>query len=408
MIRKKNNKKLSDLELSNEIQKKKQLIRKTNSGKELNKLLNELLKSSSKKKKKIKKYTGFPRAKLYQKCVVKLSYISGTEDEKMKKHLAFLKQYLPQKNKKGVEKEANIFTYDESLSQEDAVKTYIDNITPDGFRLIFSPDSEKVPIEAAVRTFMRKLENITGYKLYWLSAKHTDTNKTHCHILINGKDRFGKKVFFPPEIIKSEMRKIACTTCTEYAGYRTQEDLDEEKKKLLKARYYTTIDTQLSLYEKEIVDETYESEIEVNDDYLLKRMSTLQDLGFARRVNSGLPRKYQLEKKWKEKLKTLGRYNSFNDAREDLKYVDSVNLIQYQSEMGKITGIITGLYKMNYEDSWTNAIRIENKSQNMAWYVPLTFEPKNILLNTTVSLNVRRNSKGKLTPNIDVLDWNRG
>jgi hypothetical protein len=67
---------------------------------------------------------------------------------------------------------------------------------------------------------------------------------------------------------------------------------------------------------------------------------------------------------------------------------------------GAISGKVTKLYKMNDEDSWNNAILIENQALRKAWYVPLHFEPDTKLLNAGVKCGLKTLQTGRLVPRL--------
>ena len=106
----------------------------------------------------------------------------------------------------------------------------------------------------------------------------------------------------------------------------------------------------------------------------------------------------------KNKLRAIGRYNSFLDARNKLSLVNPVKLEQYTSETGPIMGIVTQRYVMDDEGVWKNAIVIENKKEDKAWFVPLFYQPDPSLEGAAVSLNLIKNQKGLLVPKITILN----
>lgn len=407
-------KKVRDIKKENifDFVKKRNKQKVTNAGREEVKLMRELdylfnKKSKRKYEQKEKKWHGFSGKKINQKiqnCIVKVSY----EPNNIEKHKKFFAEYMQKKNDKNVIEKPVLFNADYDEAPDEEIENYIKHMSGKFFRFIVSPQNEKVPIELLIKKLMANVEKETNKKLMWFAAKHTDTDHTHAHIVINGVDKFGNDVSFSGEEISHLFRFSARKICTELVGYRTEKEIELDKQKLPQAKRFCSIDEAMKQREKEITDsEEYEATIIPWNNQTLERCAKLVELGFAKRIEKTIPRKYFLEKGWTKKLKTIGRYNSFLKARDNLKYTSTVNLIQYESEMGAISGIITRIYKMNYEDSWTNAYVIENKAKNIAWYVPLRKEPSEKLLNATVTLNSELNSRGKLTPRINVMDWGK-
>lgn len=350
-----------------------------------------------------KKRTGIPEIRK-QNCIVK-----GNWSFDKRKHKNFLYNYMQQKDKDEIIDKPVLFNEkDDEVSQYE-LKYYENNIMDKKFyRFIISPEKNSIPLYSMVRTLMRKIEAASGYKLYWYGAKHTNTQHNHVHILINGIDKNGKQVIFGKKFISNTIRSFARDCCTNYLGLRTDEEIKAEKMRMPFLRRYTKLDKEIEKYEKDIYgNETYGSLVTVQNELMNSRLKTLVDLDLAKENIKN--NEYYLEKDWKSKLRAMGLYNSYLDARNGLKFVKHQNLLQYKKEHGKITGTITKLFKANYEDSWTNAILVENKNENKAWYIPFKEEPSDKLLNATVEFGMTQTllSSGKQTlkRNLHVLDW---
>lgn len=385
----------------------------TDAGKELEKVskqLKKLLFSKTSKKQSNKNYGGmryFNRANFYsnkmQSCIIKVSYESGNKE----KNIEFLKKYIQQENKKEVVDKPVVFNAEYDIVPEEKIEKYISKEADKNFfRMIVSPGSEKVPMELAIRHLMKRIDVATGYSLRWFAAKHTDTDTTHCHILINGKDMNKKDVIFESRFISKTIRQFAQETCTELIGFQTDEQVEIARKKLpLSRRYCPRLDNEIYRnavkLKVDFKENRFGSYIVDNfDNEISQRLAFLAKLGFAKREDKRKPRRYKLEKKWIQKLKNIGRYNSYLDARNEVLFTNGYNLELYNCDMGKISGVITRIYKMNYEDSWTNAYVVENKKTDRCWYVPLRKKPDEKLMNKEIIIAAKENSKGKLEPNI--------
>lgn len=148
----------------------------------------------------------------------------------------------------------------------------------------------------------------------------------------------------------------------------------------------------------------YSSSISTVDINLDKRMKSLVDLGLAFCFSRHNPPIYYLEKNWDEKLRAIGRYNSFLQARSNLLFTLPGELEQYTPEVGKIQGFVSKIFLMNDESVWTNAIVLENLKTKKAYYIPLRFPPSKSLLNKMISIECTKNQSGKLSPVIKVID----
>lgn len=363
----------------------------------------------SKKKEKHKDFFAFVgrrggrgRGEQKQPCMVKMFYTDSK-----KAHKEFLRNYMPQKNRKEVEDKPKLFNEEYDEVPEEVILDYEENMDKRGFKFIISPESQKVPMKELVRQFVKNLENATGFKFTWLAVVHTNTEHIHSHLLINGIDKkTGKKIErFPPEIIKSVSREMASNICTALVGERSSEQIEMSRQKLPYAKRWTKIDERISLGGKFYNFDTtrivgngeFESSVQTEDDIEIQRLNSLVEMGLAIHYKK-TPRIYYLEKGWKEKLRAIGRYNTFLEARSKLRFTLYHNLELYSGETGEIEGIISKVYNMNDEDIWNNAVVIENKNLNKAWYVPTRIKVKQEDVGKFISVRAEKNQRGKIRP----------
>ncbi len=231
---------------------------KDNSGKELEKLLKEieLLTRPLPAKKKKKTESGGGRSNYSwttsrkQLCIVKCNYVKDS----IKKHKAFLKFYMPQKNKETVENKPVLFSATEDIVTAKTLSDYEFNIMDKMFfRFVISPKRQDVPIKLLVRLFIKTVEKMTGYELYWFAAEHNDTLQKHCHLLINGKDKNGKEVHFDKAFFKSEFRVILQDLCTEMMGMRTDYEIQQDKEDRLRAKRWIKLDNDIKDYARPVL-----------------------------------------------------------------------------------------------------------------------------------------------------------
>lgn len=368
--------------------------------------IDKLLYSLNKKK---KKKESFPRGSSVHKqlCVVKI-YNGYTKEN----HKEFLRRYMPQENKKEVEDKPTLFNKNYDVVTEEELLRYESIMDDSHYKFMISPESQIIPSKQLVRSFIKQLEDATGFKFDWMAVEHTNTDHKHCHIVINGVDaKTKKKIWFPRVIIKETARNLACNICTSLIGYRTREQIENSKLKLPFAYRWTKLDDVIinTSYEKfsilKVIDNNeYEAKKIAKNEIESKRLNFLCEIGLAKKINNNIPPLFLLEKNWMNKLKSIGRYNSFLEARNKLKLVNPVKLEQYTNKTGEIMGIVTQRYIMDDEGVWKNAIVIENKKEDKAWFVPLFYQPNPELEGAVVSLNLAKNQKGLLIPKINILD----
>jgi hypothetical protein len=344
-------------------------------------------------------YRGLNTLSSQQLCVVKLNI--GKDKTA---HTRFIREYLPQENKKQVIEKPALFN--DTAVDPRFLDSYRAAMTDKHFKFIISPENPAVNCEALTKTLVKRLEAVMGKKFSWMAAVHTDTGHPHAHLLINGTDKNGEDVYFDKTLIKKTIREMSRQICTSMIGKRTAEEIRQSISMAYRSQRYCFIDDAIKDREKALTNTSGQFESFVSaagDDLMRKRLFFFTELGFAERKKINDREVFYLERDWKKKLKDIGRYNSFLDARGSLLGTATYDLEKYTAETGPVRGTVTKLYKMNDEDSWNNAILIENKAIKKAWYVPLHFTPDDALLNTNVKCSLKTLQTGRLVPRIIIL-----
>ena len=306
--------------------------------------LNKLLKAHSRKKSPEKIPSGRARPNgnannRKQRVMFKMSYGNS-----MDKHKKYIKLYMPQIGKDGVEIPREIFGTD--------LEEYQKHMTPFHLKMIISPESQKIDLKLLSEAFIRHLEKSTGYEFYWLGTIHTDTEHHHVHLAINGKDKNGKKVRFPKDMIKNTMREFLSNIATNMIGERTKEEIEESKQKLTQAKRWTVFDEQL----KEMPEKIFINNLNSS---LIKRLQFLSSIKLAEKDGMF----YSLKPDFEEVLKATGRYNLY--LEEYLKSDLSLRLF----EGGSITGLVDKVVSFDKDESWNDAIIIRKENERI--YIPV-------------------------------------
>lgn len=311
-----------------------------------------------------------------QRCTVKMHY-----SKSMEAHKEQINRYLV---KEGKGKDGTIPTLYGTPEDE-----YRKNMTNKNFRIFLSPASNSIPLADLAKSFVASLEAQTGYKLYWIASEHYDTAHHHVHLLINGKDKDGRDVFFPPDQVKTFMRENARNICTSLVGSRTKEDMSQEKEGLLTSNRYTFLDEKIKerMKENEVMPKYTGRDCES----INRRLDHLVSLGLCRFENG----KYIFIEAWEKTLKTSGRYNAFLSARKDLKYTSEQNLHLYDGTQGKVSGLITRIFKTD-EVSDNHALLLES-IDGKAYFIPLFWKPT-VKSGQNVEIVPEKNQRGRLTP----------
>ena len=330
---------------------------------------------------------GTPHVDARQKCVVKMQYSNSVEA-----HRTQLNAYLVREGTDIDGDRAKLYGTD--------IDEYRENMTGRNFRIFLCPQSNNVDLTAMTEKFMLKLEAATGYRFYWQAANHFNTAHHHAHILINGKDKNGKEVELPRDVVKTFMREYARDICTAQIGNRTSAEIALDKEKELEAQRHTRLDDQI----KDLCG----NDGKVNlTGHLLDRERILVRLENLRKMNLCIYKDggYKLSPTWEDDLRANGRYNAFLQARTTLKYTDQANLKLYSGEMGMITGKVTKIFRTDDDASDNHAVIIE-ALDGKAYFVPLFKKPEMYEGKAKTKLNEGElitikplaNQKGRLTP----------
>jgi hypothetical protein len=323
-----------------------------------------------------------------QKCVIKMQYSNRIEA-----HRKQLEEYLVREGTDIDGSRAKLYGTD--------LDEYRQNMDKKNFRIFLSPQSDKINLKDLTEQFVKKLEQQTGYTLYWQAANHYNTAHPHAHLLINGKNKNGREVEIPRDIVKTFMREYARNICTSQIGYRTTNEIAIEKEKELEAQRFTKLDQKI----KELGGDSfkvYTNQIYSDRERILTRLENLRKLGMCT-YDKGA---YQLSDQWEENLKANARYNTFLAARTELKYADPSKLKVYSGEHGIITGKVTKIYKLDEDASDNHAVIIESLDGKTAYFVPLFKAPMlhdgkektRLKEGEMVSIKTYESQRGRLTP----------
>lgn len=289
-----------------------------------------------------------------QRVMFKVSHSSS-----MQAHDKYFSTYMPQENKNEVLDKPRLFGTENSEYESAKV--------PEHFKFIISPENQNVNLKVLASEFIRRVETMTGYKLLWQGAVHTDTAHRHAHICINGRDSNGKRVYFQPEMIKRTMRETLSYIATQMVGERTEQEIISAQKNLVVARRWTKLDEELEKYPGKISPHLLSPDMQ-------NRLSFLSEMNLAVR-KAGF---YELKDDWKEVLVATGRYNTFFD-----EYHKSGGKLELYSG-GGISGTVENVISFDKDESWNDALVI--RSGESLVYVPVWQLKKDDLLGKSVEI----------------------
>lgn len=276
-------------------------------------------------------------------------------------HLKYLKTYMPQTEKSEVEEKPELFGTE--LAEYEA------NMDKDHFKCIISPESQNVDFKLLTGKFIERLENLTGYKLYWESCIHNNTAHRHAHLAINGTDKNGRKVFFAKEMVKTTMREVLSEMTTAMIGERSYEEIQASKERLPLAARWTSLDERLLQYDGKIFANNL-------DQSLQNRLAYLTTIKLAQKEGAF----FTLNPEWQEVLQASGRYNLFLD-----EFLKSSTLPLRLFEGGSVYGVVEKTINFDKDESWNDAIIIRTDKERI--YVPVYQLHKENLEGKTVSIS---------------------
>ncbi|MBY0548451.1 MAG: hypothetical protein K2W95_14230 [Candidatus Obscuribacterales bacterium] len=141
------------------------------------------------------------------RSVVKHSYVNGARAmERARAHLRYV-QFRPGKDRD--ERARKFFDGKDDKIGSDMVHASVCSYKKQGFlmhKLIISPGAEKTDIQEYVREIMHEIGRRKGQELEWYGVRHDNTENAHCHVVVMGVDKNGRRVRFDRrdyEIIKS-------------------------------------------------------------------------------------------------------------------------------------------------------------------------------------------------------------
>ena len=306
--------------------------------------LNKLLKRRNRRSSPERISFGSTRYNGFENIRKQRVFFTATYSKSIKSHKKYIQDYMPQKNKPGVSEEKEMF----GVPPEDS----LNNMSPLHFKWIISPESQNVELKLLAHTIIKHVENLTGYELYWRGVIHTDTGHHHLHIVVNGKDKNGKSVRFPKDMIKNTIREMTSNIITNMIGERTQKEIEATKARLPFAKRWTEFDEQL----KEMTGKIFINNLQPS---LVQRLQFLESIKLATKDNLS----YSLKPDFEEVLRATGRYNLY--LEEYLKSDLPLRLF----EGGNITGKVDKVINFDRDESWNDAIIIRKENERI--YIPI-------------------------------------
>jgi type IV secretory pathway VirD2 relaxase len=158
------------------------------------------------------------------------------------------------------------------------------------FRFIVGPEdaAELGDLKGFTRSLMQRVEADLGTRLDWVAVDHWDTEHAHVHLVLRGRDEFGRDLIIARDYVQYGMRRRASALATEWLGPRTEREIRESLQREVEQERWTTLDRALRDRAADgVVDLRDPGDASLQQRALLTgRLQRLEALGLAQRVNA--------------------------------------------------------------------------------------------------------------------------
>jgi len=177
------------------------------------------------------------------------------------------------------------------------------------FRVIFSPeDADQLgDLKDNTRAFMAQMEKDLCTPLDWVAVDHHNTGHPHTHIVIRGKDRFGRDLVIARDYLTQGMRRRAQEIVTEALGPRRDMEIAQARQNEVTKDRLTGIDRDLTALEKNGVVEigsAHGAHGRFERSLALSRLKHLEGLDLVERDGAG---RWRMPAGWQDSLNAMGR-----------------------------------------------------------------------------------------------------
>ncbi len=163
------------------------------------------------------------------------------------------------------------------------------------FRFIVSPEdaTDLSDMRAYTRDLMSQMERDLGTRLDWVAVDHFNTGHPHSHVVVRGKDEFGKDLIISQDYLTEGVRRRAQDLATLELGPRTELEIARKREAEVTAERYTDIDRGLiagMTAERTVDARPAPDEVRADVDATLRqgRLKTLERMGLVEQVSPGI------------------------------------------------------------------------------------------------------------------------
>ena len=178
------------------------------------------------------------------------------------------------------------------------------------FRFIVAPEdgADLSDMRAFTRDLMGQMERDLGTKLDWVAVDHFNTGHPHSHVVVRGKDEFGKDLIIAQDYLTHGLRHRAQELATLELGLQTEQEIARKRETEITAERFTDIDRGLvaDMTAARTVDmRPAAGQVRADHDATLRqgRLRTLERMDLAEQVSPGV---WRLSENLESTLRGLG------------------------------------------------------------------------------------------------------
>lgn len=178
------------------------------------------------------------------------------------------------------------------------------------FRFIVSPEdaSDLADMRAYTRDLMGQMERDLGTRLEWVAVDHFNTGQPHSHIVVRGKDEFGKDLVIAQDYLTQGLRYRAQDLATLELGPQTEQEIARKRQAEITAERYTDIDRSLvagMTAERTVDVRPAPGQVRADIDASLRqgRLKALERMALAEQISPGV---WRLSEDLESTLRSMG------------------------------------------------------------------------------------------------------
>ena len=163
------------------------------------------------------------------------------------------------------------------------------------FRFIVAPEdgADLSNMRAFTRDLMGQMERDLGTKLDWVAVDHFNTGHPHSHVVVRGKDEFGKDLIIAQDYLTHGLRHRAQELATLELGLQTEQEIARQREAEITAERFTDIDRGLvaDMTAARTIDmRPAAGQVRADHDATLRqgRLRTLERMDLAEQVSPGV------------------------------------------------------------------------------------------------------------------------